>query len=96
MCILLSIKIHSESKIKCPQKVTAVPRPQQAIIGGQLVVYRTDSGQEVRNKRISSHLLLLPITTEDPPITTTTVTTVAKIVFAVKAKCFEKFHFKNQ
>jgi hypothetical protein len=33
--------------------VTAVLRPQQARIGGQLVVYRTNSGQEVRNRRFS-------------------------------------------
>jgi hypothetical protein len=33
--------------------VTAVLRPQQARIRGQLVVYRTDSGQEVRNRRFS-------------------------------------------
>ncbi len=66
---------------KWPQKVTAVPRPQQARTRGQLVVYRTDSGQEARNRRTSSLLLLprkirLPLlllnTAEDPPTTITT------------------------
>jgi hypothetical protein len=33
--------------------VTAVLRPLQARIRGQLVVYRTDSGKEVRNRRLS-------------------------------------------
>jgi hypothetical protein len=46
-------KIHSESKRKCPQKVTAVLRPLQARIRGQSVVYWTDSEQEVQNRRFS-------------------------------------------
>jgi hypothetical protein len=33
--------------------MTVVLRPLQARIRGQLVVYRTDSGQEVRNRRFS-------------------------------------------
>jgi hypothetical protein len=75
-CILLSIKntLGIRNK-KCSQKVTAVPRPQRARTRGQLVVYRTDSGQEVQDRRISSHLLLLllllSITGENPPNTTT-------------------------
>ncbi len=112
-------KIHWESKRKCPQKVTAVLRPLQARIRGQLVVYRTDSEQEVQNRRLSPDilqlllqlppttpsttpiynseilLLLLPITADDPPTTTTTTTAVTEVVFAFRAKNFEKYHFKN-
>ncbi len=54
-------KIHSESKRKYPQKVTAVLRPLQARIRGQLVIYRTDSQQEVRKQETlpSSDILQL-------------------------------------
>jgi hypothetical protein len=57
--------------------VTAVLRPQQARIRGQLVVYRTDSGQEVRNRRFFSPPILynsrLPL--QDTATATTTATT---------------------
>jgi hypothetical protein len=71
-CILLSIKntLRIQNK-KLPQKVTTVLRLQQARTRGQLVNYRTDSGQEVRNRR-TSLLLLLTNTAEVPPTTTTT------------------------
>ncbi len=52
--------------------MTAVQRPQQARTRGQLVNYRTESGQEVQNRGTSFRLLLLlPNTAEDPPTTTT-------------------------
>jgi hypothetical protein len=42
-------------------------------------------------------LTLPPITAEDPPTTTTTTTTaVTEVVFAFRAKNFEKYRFKNQ
>jgi hypothetical protein len=84
-CILLSIKIHSESEIKCSQKVTTVLRPQQARTRGQLVVQdwlRTEGLKQENLPHLILHnfqllllLLLLPITAEDPLITTTTTTT---------------------
>ncbi len=47
-CILLSIKKYTRNpKESVHRKVTAVLRPQQARIRGQLVVYRTDSEREV-------------------------------------------------
>jgi hypothetical protein len=52
-CILLRIK----NTLGIQRKVTAVLRLLQAWIRGQLVVYRTDTEQEVRNRRLS----LLPI-----------------------------------
>jgi hypothetical protein len=73
--------------------VTAVLRPLQARIRGQLVVYRTDSGQEVRKQEILQRnsttpsttpiynseiqLLTLPPITAEDPPTTTTTTTTA-------------------
>jgi hypothetical protein len=43
-------------------------------------------------------LPLPPITMEDPPTTTTTTTTttVTEVVFAFRAKNFEKYRFNNQ
>jgi hypothetical protein len=55
--------------------VTAVLRPQQARIRGQLVVYRTDSGQEVRNRRFSSALIFYNFRLLLRDTTTTTTTT---------------------
>ncbi len=43
----------------------------------------------------SDILLLLPITTEDPPTMSTTTTAITEVVFAFRAKNFEKYHFKN-
>ncbi len=48
-CILLRIK----NTLGIQKKVTTVLRPLQARFRGQLVVYRTDSEQEVRNRRLS-------------------------------------------
>jgi hypothetical protein len=48
-CILLRIK----NTLGIQKKVTAVLRPLQAWLRGQLVVHRTDSKQEVRNRRLS-------------------------------------------
>jgi hypothetical protein len=95
-----------------PQKVTAVLRPLQARIRGQLLVYRADSKQEVLNRRLSlspifnnsiynSHrklcllLLLLLITAEDPPTMSTTTTAVTEVVFAFRAKIFEKYYYES-
>jgi hypothetical protein len=39
--------------------------------------------------------LLLSITAEDLPTTTTTTTAITEVVFAFRAKNFEKDHFKN-
>ncbi len=41
---------------------------------------------------------LLTITAEDPPTTpaTTTTTAVTEVVFAFRAKNFEKYHFENK
>ncbi len=52
----------------------------------------TPSTTPIYNSEI---LLLLPITAEDPPTTSTTTTAVTEIVFAFRAKNFEKYHFKN-
>jgi hypothetical protein len=41
-------------------------------------------------------LLLLPITVEDPPTMSTTTTAITQVVFAFRAKNFEKYHFKNR
>jgi hypothetical protein len=82
-CILLRIKNTLRIKRKVPQKVTAVLRPLQAWFRGQLVVYRTDSEQEVRNRRLSLPPILYNSVYNSQPqlslqlqdITTTTTTT---------------------
>ncbi len=52
--------------------MTSVLRPQQARIKGQLVVYRTDSGQEVRNRRVSFPLIFYNSNLQPRDTTTTT------------------------
>ncbi len=124
--ILLRIK----NTLGIQKKVTAVLRPLQAWIRRQLVVYRTDSEQEVLSRRLpfspmfynsvynsrqqlrlqlpptapsttliyySAPQSLLPITTEDLPTTSnnTTTTAATEVVFAFRAKNFEKYHFKD-
>ncbi len=54
----------------------------------------TPSTTPVYNSKILL-LLLLPITAEDPPTTSTATTAVTKVIFAFRAKNFEKYHFKN-
>jgi hypothetical protein len=95
--------------------VNAVLRPLQARIRGQLVVYRTVSDQEVRNRRLSPPLIFYNSVYNSNlqlrDITTTTTTTTdyrgrsayhahyyyrrAEVIFAFRAKNFEKYHFKN-
>jgi hypothetical protein len=61
--------------------VTAVLRPQQARIRGQLVAYRTDSGQEAQNRRFSFHPILYNfcLLLRDTTTTATTTTVLLPI-----------------
>ncbi len=45
--------IKDKNTLGIQKKVTAVLKPLQAQIRGQLVIYRTDSEQEVQNRRLS-------------------------------------------
>jgi hypothetical protein len=87
------------------------PEAAAGRIRGQLVVYRTDSGQEVRNRRFSFPSIFYNSSLQLRE-TTTTITNYrgrsayhyyyfyyyychAEVAFAFRAKNFEKYHFKN-